>query len=148
MNRIRTFTLIRVAFPALLATVVAAGLLSAEDFAGKFTLPFEAKWGLATLPPGDYAFRINPAVAPYTAQVQREGKVVAIITASQGRSESGPSGQSQLIVVRRGKKGTIHALQLADPGVVLTYTEPKAERQLLAQAPELIQRIRVVVSGK
>lgn len=148
MTNTRTFTLIRVVFLALLATVVSAGLLSAEDFQGKFTLPFEAKWGLATLPPGDYAFRINPAVAPYTVQVQREGKGVAIITASDGRSESGPSGQSQLIVVRRGKKGTIRALQLAEAGVVLSYTAPKAERQLLAQAPELIQRIPLSVSGK
>lgn len=45
MTNTRTSTLIRVVFLALLATVISAGLLSAEDFQGKFTLPFEAKWG-------------------------------------------------------------------------------------------------------
>ncbi len=58
MKQTRSFTTVRLAVFALLATVVFAGLLSAEDYRGKFTLPFEAKWGTAALPPGDYTFEV------------------------------------------------------------------------------------------
>ena len=63
MNRTRNLTSVKLVLLALLATVVSAGVLSAEDFAGKFTLPFEARWGMAVLPAGDYEFRLDTATS-------------------------------------------------------------------------------------
>jgi len=146
MTKTRIFTLIRMVFLALLAMVVSAGLLSAEDFAGKFTLPFEAKWGQATLPAGDYSFRLNTARSPYTVTVRGQDKAAMIM--SEGTSTKGASDRSELVVVRRGRTGTIRALHLNEVGLTFFYVTPKGERQLLAQGPVLIQRIAVSVSGK
>ena len=146
MKTTRSFKLVRLLALALLATVVSAGLLSAEDFEGKFTLPCEAKWGLATLPAGDYSFRLNTVVAPYTITVRGENGNAMIM--AWGNSDSGVSGRSELILVRRGKTGTVRALHLAEAGRIFTYAAPKGEPQLLAQTPVLIQRVPLSVSGK
>ena len=146
MTHTRTSTLIRVVFLALLATVASVGLLSAEDYRGKFTLPFETKWGGATLPPGDYTLQLNTGVPPYTVRVSGDGAGAFISTwdVSNGKG----SGRSSLIIVRNGPKGTVLALQLADRGMVFTYRLPKGERQMLAQKPELFQRLLIVASAK
>jgi hypothetical protein len=36
-------------------------LANAQGLTGKFTLPFEARWGLATLQAGDYSFKLDHA---------------------------------------------------------------------------------------
>ena len=151
MTNTRTFTLIRVVFLALLATVASVGLLSAEDYAGTFTLPFEVRWGNAVLPAGDYSFTIDTAQRPHQATV-RWGNGAAMILSS-GTSDRQFSGRSALFLVRRGNKGTVRALHLETPGrgtsgLVFFYSPPKGEPPLLAHAPELLQRIPVVVSGK
>lgn len=145
MTNTRTFTNIRVVL-LLLAVFASAGLLSAEDYSGKFTLPVETKWGTATLPPGDYTFKLNINVHPFTAKVS--GKDVEAYIFSTGLSEKNPGGESALIIVRRGRNGTVRGLHLAKEGLVFTYAAPKGELPLLAQGPQLIQRIPVVVSGK
>lgn len=146
MNNTRSFTLIRLAGLALLATALSAGLLSAEDYEGKFTLPFEARWGLATLPPGDYSFRLDTANARHLAKVY--GKNGGFLVWPVGVSDVDVPGRNELIIVRTGRAGRIRALHLAEPGLLFSYAAPKSERQMLAQAPELIQRIPVAVSGK
>ena len=153
MDKIRNFTFLRLAFLALLATVVSTSLLSAQDVRGTFTLPFEAKWGQATLPAGDYEFKLHTASPPY----------IAVVSGTDGRSfimaqtvtDRDASGDNALILVRRGKSGTVRALRLSNAspgkpnaGLVFQYAAPKGERQLLAQGPVLIQRIPVLVSGK
>jgi hypothetical protein len=153
MTKTRTFTSIRVVFLALLATVASVGLLSAEDYKGTFTLPFETRWGKAVLPAGDYSFTIHTTKSPQLATIRGEnGSVFAM---PSGYSNREVNGRSELILVRRGNKGTVRALALAAPGhgspnggIVFSYALPKAESPLLARAPELIQRVPVVVSGK
>jgi hypothetical protein len=137
----------------LLATALSAGLLSAEDLKGTFTLPFEVRWGTAILPAGDYSFTIDTGDPLHLATVRgRDG--AAMIMAS-GTSDRQFSGRNALFLVRRGRAGTVRALHLATPGIgspkgglVFHYSPPKSEPLLLAQAPELIQSVPVVVSGK
>lgn len=73
---------------------------------------------------------------------------MAMITANGGRTRGKVAGPSALIIVRRGRTGFVRALRLAEVGATLEYQPPKGERQMLAQAPELIQRIPLSVSGK
>ena len=148
MTKNRTFTSIRVIFLALAATVASVGLLSAEDYKGTFTLPFETKWGRATLPPGDYTFKLNMNVSPFTAKVS--GNDVQAYILATGIDDRNVAGQSALIIVRHGRKGTVRALRLADRGLVFTYPLPKSERRMLmlAQKPELFQRLQIVASAK
>jgi len=148
MNPTKGLTLIKVLFLALLATVASAGLLSAEDYKGKFTLPVETKWGTATLPAGDYEFKLNTNVAPYTIKVSGvSGKDGAVFIFAAGVSDASAPGQSTLIIVRRGRNGTVRAFHLAKEGLVFTYGAPKGEL-LLAEGPQLIQRIPVLIAHK
>ncbi|MBZ5516459.1 MAG: hypothetical protein LAN62_16730 [Acidobacteriia bacterium] len=146
MNNTRSFTLVRVAFLALLATVLSAGLLSAEDYRVTFTLPCEARWGEATLPPGDYSMIVDTA-SPYKVTVIR-GENGRRFVLPMGINDHQFAGRSVLVLVRHGGQGTVRALRLTGPGLVFSYAPPKGESRLLAQAPELIQRIPVGASGK
>jgi hypothetical protein len=58
------------------------------------------------------------------------------------------SGKSELIVERHAEKGTVRALRLVGLGLVFSYPAPKAKRQVLAQAPALIQRLPVLMAQK
>jgi hypothetical protein len=148
MDKTLNFRFFRLAIVALLATVVSAGLLSAEDTIGTFTLPFEAKWGQAILPAGDYSFKLNTASYPSIATVRQGQRSAAFIMANAGLTRGKVDGPSALIIVRRGRTGFVRALRLAEVGATLEYLPPKGERQMLAQGPVLIQRIAVSVSGK
>lgn len=137
----------------LLAMWLAPGVLSAQDYKGTFTVPFELKWGRATLPAGEYSLKLDTAVAPNIVTVRGEGSNAMIMT--NGVSDRDASGGDCLIVVRRGRTGRVRALRLSIPtsgkpndGLVFSYSAPPNEPQLLAQGPELIQRIPIVAAGK
>jgi len=146
MNLLRKITFIRVLFLALLAIIASAAILSAEDYSGKFTVPNQITWGKAILPPGDYEFKLNMNLFPYTLKIN--GKDTAVFVFASGMTDTARGGQSSLIVLRRGGKGIVRSLFLANEGRVYTYNLPKGEPPLVASEPLLIQRIPVVVSGK
>jgi hypothetical protein len=139
---------VRILFLAVLAAGLSAGLARAQEIGGKFTLPFEARWGTAVLPAGNYSFRVNASENPCMVSVSQGGRVVAfIMTSSTSRGEV--AGSSALIAVRGAESYRIRALRLAEAGVVLQYMPPKAERrQILAQKPELFQRLPVLLAAK
>jgi len=69
------------------------------------------------------------------------------------------AGASELVCIRRGNSGTVGALVLTSLGETMYFSVPKNERvlaqtrdskgrTLLAEAPELIQRIRVEATGR
>ena len=147
MKSTRSLKSVRILLLAVLAAGLSASLASAQEYQGKFTLPFEARWGSAVLPAGDYTFRVNAGEAPCMVSVSQERQIVALIlTSSTTRGEV--AGSSALIAVRGAGSYHIRALQLAEAGVVLEYSPPKAERQLLAQQPVLFQRVPLIAAGK
>ena len=149
MTNTRTFRLIRVIFLALLATVASVAPLSAADYTiytGRFTLPFEAKWGTATLPPGEYTFTLNQATVEGSLKVTSHDLKSTVFVHVQGVLERDFTGQSALIMVRSGGKYKVRALHATEIGKVLTFGTSQAERQMLAQGPELIQRIPVLIA--
>jgi hypothetical protein len=146
----------RLAFLALavLAVYLSPASLRAQQsesvFNGSFTLPFEARWGDAVLPPGQYTLTLNSFVAPFTATVQGENRTALISTAISERSGWGfrePGARSELVAIRSGGKLRIRALNVADAGVVFYFALPNSE-QRTAQVSELIQRIAVGTAGK
>ena len=126
-----------------------AGAASAQEPAceGKFTLPFEAQWGGATLAAGDYAFTLNStAVGSRVVTVVRDQQKVAIVMA-QARSQGDSARASALIVRHSGGRARIDSLHLIELGDFF-FSAPKAEGSQIASAPQLIQRIPVFTSGK
>ncbi len=150
MNTTRTFWLVKTLCLALLAAGLSPGFAIAQAVSeGKFTLPFDSVWGRKVLPAGDYSFSLESASLPakVTLRDGTRGNAIAIIMA-QGISESKPSDHSALFLLRHGNKGVVRSMYLADLGLVFYYPTRAAGAQLLAQAPELIQRVPISAVGK
>jgi hypothetical protein len=148
MNTNRSLRLVKFAGLALLTACFGASLANAQEVQGKFNLPFETHWGNAVLSPGDYSFRLNfSGDSPdYTVLTREQDQKETIIMAST-RSHSS-SGKSGLIVERHGDRGTVRTLRLAEVGLVIEYPAAKAQPQMLAQGPKLIQRIPILLAQK
>jgi hypothetical protein len=177
MNRTTRFTTIGAILFAVLGTALSAGPLRAEDLTGKFTLPIEVRWGGATLPAGDYTFRINPQITPFMATVSGPNGTFFINAAAS--SDHKFSGHSALVLARRGRTGVVREMHLTIPGlkptssredvrvydrgtlvsnvetkssnqggIALIYSAPKGEPAVIAQTPELIQRIPILIAAR
>jgi hypothetical protein len=148
MKLTQRFNLVKVMLFAALAAGLSIGTASAQNvIRGKFTLPFEARWGADVLLPGDYTFELNVAKRPYIVAVRQGDRGVALAMANT--SEQGAtSGHSALVTVRAGGKYQIWTLHLAEAGLTLDYTPLKPERPIMAQDPVLIRRVPVLMASK
>ncbi len=140
----KTPKIIGMIFLAMLGAALSAGVLSAQDFQGSFTLPFETRWGTAVLPAGDYTFKLD--TVKYVVTVYGENRAPMILSSS--RNTDSTFGSNKLIVARHGSKGTVRTLRLAELQLAFNYSAPKGEPPMVAQEPELLQPIPVVVYGK
>ena len=149
MKSIRIYGLPRILGLAALVICCSAALASAEMIHGTFTLPFEARWGQAVLSPGNYSFSVDSSgsarlVTSFQGTSNRdEGAVLP-----QGYTDQQTLDRSELLLVRSGGNYTIRALRLAPVGITINYPAPNGERQMIVQAPQLLQRIPVMASGK
>jgi hypothetical protein len=140
--------ILRALFLAVAAISLSAVFAAAEDYHGEFTLPLDAQWGKVDLPAGTYSFTMNIEKAPYTIKVQR-GSATAIFIWPAGKSPGQRiSGASSLTATRRGHRLRIRFLALAEEGVVFNFTVPQSEKVLMAETPELIQRIPILMASK
>ena len=151
MKRTQNFNFVRAMLLAVLAAGISAGAATAQGARdivnGKFTLPFEARWGSVVLLPGDYTFRLDISARPYIVAVRQGDRGVAMAMA-HAAEQGKVSGSSALIVTRRGGKYQIWTLALAEVGLTLDYAPLKAERPLLAQEPVLIQRVPILMASR
>jgi len=148
MKTNRSLRLVKFAVLALLTACAGASLANAQGVQYKFNLPLEVRWGQSVLPPGNYSFTLNssPNGPPHTLVVRGEDQRAIFITSpTPGDSYS---GKSALIIERHENRGTVRFLRLEDPGLVIEYPAPKAERQILAHAPALIQRLPILMASK
>ncbi|MGD0222583.1 MAG: hypothetical protein ABSF71_09600 [Terriglobia bacterium] len=148
MNTNRSSKLVKFVVLALLTTCIGASLASAQTAAGKFSLPFEVRWGQAVIAPGNYSFTVNSSGSSpaNTVFVRGEnGSPCMIVPLAHDYSFS---GKNELIVERQGDRGTIRTLRLADVGLVLFFPAPRTEGQILAQAPVLTQRLPILMAKK
>jgi hypothetical protein len=151
MKANRNSFLVKLAVLAVLAVCFGVGAASAQNFSpvfkGTFTLPFEARWGQATLAPGDYSFSVDRASGPYLVTVRGEGETVIVMAMSGWTGDL--SGHSHLTAVRTGRGYRIRSLEMTDLGQTLTFGIPKAERrQIMAHVLVPIERVPVVHNGK
>jgi hypothetical protein len=125
-----------------------ANLASAQSLCkGSFTLPFEARWGNAVLPAGEYSFTLDHDSLAGKVTIQAEsGRYMGVIM-NQVFSDQQTVDRSELVLVRSGGTYAVRALRLEELGMTLEYSVPKGEKQLITQAPQLLQRIPVAMGG-
>ena len=144
----RSFKLVAPLGLALLAGCLTANLANAQEvYRGRFTLSVEARWGNVVLPPGDYSFALDHATSSGKVSVRGEtGRALGFIT-NPAISDRQTFDRSELILVRSGGNYTIRALRLPELGLTLEYSVPKSGRQFIVQAPQLLERIPVMMGG-
>jgi len=147
MKSARSFTLIGC---LTVAAALSAGSASAQAVKGHFTLPFEARWGINTLPAGDYSFRLDHATLDGTLALYRGTQAVGLVK-SQGYSPNHDRTGSSALVVTRDKAGSspvVTTLRLAGPGLVFFYRSPKPKHGTASEEREIAQIIPVRAASK
>jgi len=142
LNRIRS----TLSAGVLLAACLFARPASAQAWIqGKFTLPYEARWGHAILPPGDYQLTFAPGDTPGMLVVRdaKSRRVVAfeLINVREGSRE----GASALLVGTHGKQHVVYALTIAKLGESFVYERPPAHYREEARQT---QAVPVVVAER
>jgi len=115
------------------------------SFAGKFTLPYEVRWGRATLPAGEYFIWMDSTTAP--AMVTSASGSRTVYTEFPVVGESDGNGR-YLTITTQGNEHRVRALNLPEIGKSMVFAPlTKAERERLAKAKQ-IQTVPVIIATK
>jgi hypothetical protein len=135
--------------------------LSITNFAGTFTLPFEAQWGNMTLPAGDYSLYYGEPLGNGFYMVEVVGHAKGsphgrISVAVNGRASV---AKDSLICIREGNSLVVQRLEMPELGKSVTFAMPHGTQLVahngrrngytqLAEAPMLIQRIPIAMNAR
>jgi hypothetical protein len=122
-----SFSMIQLLTLGLLVCFLGAGAANAAPlYRGRFTLPYEVRWGQAVLPAGDYLLGFQDIGTRVFVLIRdaKSGKDIAFLAPS-GNSDA--KGASALVIVGEGNHRVVHSLRLAELGEVFTY-EPAVAR--------------------
>jgi len=109
------------------AAALALGALATNGnaqniYEGKFTLPFETHWGIATLPAGDYTFVMSSASSRYRLYIRGE-RVNAMIMAV-ATDQRVVAGHAQLNLVDIADTQTVKTFDAPELGKTFVYWTP------------------------
>ena len=127
MNPKKSLSTIQLLTLGLLVSFLWAGAANAAPlYRGRFTLPYEVRWGQAVLPAGDYLLRFVDVQTRVFVVIQdaNNGKDVAYL-APVTKTEA--KGTSALLLADEGDQRVVHSLRLAELGEVFIY-EPTLVR--------------------
>jgi hypothetical protein len=99
------------------------------------------------LSPGEYSFTLDHGVVGGVVSIRREDRHAVGFVPTQAIYTRQTVDQSELILVRSGGAYVVRALRMADLGLTLEYSVPKTGKQLITQAPQLLERIPVAIGG-
>ena len=120
----------RYAVFAALLTVTAGFTLpaNAQQYKAKFTLPFEARWGAAVLPAGDYTLWTDTVLATPFIHVQSNGHTYSIL--------AGPVDQTQAT----DKGGHINVVEVNGTQVVTKFEASLIGKQFSFAIPKSVKK--------
>lgn len=113
-------------------------------YQGQFTLPVEARWGLAVLPPGDYTISIDTESIHATNRLVVRGAGKSAMVLDYVAEEKEISTHSQLTLVKTAAGYAVQTLDAGEAGLKLSYIVPNSKRDREAQ--ELHSELRLPVS--
>jgi len=135
----------------LLGVVLAAFVFTAAanaqpSFAGKFTLPYEVRWGQAVLPAGDYVIRMDSTASP--AKISpANGSSAGVYTEYPLVEDSHMSGV-YLTITNQANQRRVRSLNLPQLGKAIVFAPlTKSEREALAKAGQ-IDTVPIVTAKK
>jgi hypothetical protein len=116
MNSLKRSNWMKYAALAVLGVSLGSRLANAQDVAGKFNLPFKARWGKLVLDPGKYSFTygsltMGQARVIRVCRGQRGVGMILTVLASTGQF----SDSSHLTAVRVGGVTGLHLCNLQSP---------------------------------
>jgi len=143
MQRNRKLAETTLLLAALLTSLLFVGTTQAQGqlpaYIGKFTLPYQVRWGGSVLRPGDYTLSIKSTGSPMIALVRTaDGDAVTYVM--NGSLSAHTNGVNALLIRERDGQLIVHSLALADLGVVLIYDpslahEPVKEARIKHAVP-------------
>jgi hypothetical protein len=140
----------RLLVAALVATALfaAATLNATPPFQGKFSLPYEVRWGRAILPAGEYRLRVDnvDTVTIVTVQQAESGKTVAMLPFPIRESDKNVRDGSALLIASKGGQRTVHTLKLAELGEVFIYDPSLARGRGTTEEARQTQPVRVLAA--
>jgi hypothetical protein len=141
MKTNRMFTVLRLLVLGVLVAGFNAKLASAQVLKGKFTLSSETRWGLATLPAGDYSFTLDKGTMDGHATVYRGDRPVAMIP-TRAISKT-TSDRSEMVL----EGGMVHEVCLPLIGLTLIYPVYNHQHRAAPQEPQAARIIPVAAVG-
>lgn len=138
-------------FAAALTFAVLAVPARPQSYAGSrsltFTLSFDAQWGLVKLSAGTYSFTLDDAIHAHQVILSQGTRYVGIVPYAEFSDEKKANLQPSLLCVRHDSTFSVRALRLPQLGTFY-YSVPKDKNKTVAQSPELIQDVPVILGGK
>jgi len=141
MERNRKLWAISLVVLGVLAVGLQAQPANAQVIEGKFTLLSEVRWGLATLPAGDYSFRLDRSDMDGLVTVYRGPRPVAKVLP---QASFDPESKRAVIVV---KAGIVRELSLPQTGVGLSFAAHKPSHRATPEEEQLAQIIPVAAAN-
>lgn len=146
---------------ALCAAGARAQSLRTTHYAGTFTLPFEAHWGQATLPAGQYSLyygRLFNGGVGVVEVIGKENRSPHVFILPWGVNDA-TATRDELICVREGNAGVIRTLEMPETGTALNFKMPRGTQLMakrskggknvqMAEGPKLIQRIPITLASR
>jgi hypothetical protein len=125
-------------FAAVLVAILifTSGANAQSMFKGTFTLDHSARWGKATLGPGDYIVRVDTldGSSPLVARITyaQSGRLAALETCVSADTFKANGEKSALLIGHRGGQPVVHSFRVAELGETFIFDRTLASRQ----APE------------
>ena len=119
---------------------------AAPRYRGRFSLPYEVRWGQAILPAGEYLLRFEDVKTRVFVVIQdaKSGKEVAYLAP---KTTSEAQGKSALLIDDKSNQRVVHSLRLAELGEVFIY-EPALARGAENVREAQIVQIQPIVAAK
>jgi hypothetical protein len=120
--------------------VIAPRLQATTAVQGKFTLPFDAKWGKVSLHAGDYKVAINNYSSMATVVISQSGRNVGITLPEVFDYTENKSKTAELVCIRHNGIVTVRELRLPQVGTYY-FPLPKELKVMAAQQPQMIETV-------
>jgi len=124
---------------------LSVGAAQAQSYTARVTLPYEVRWGAASLPAGDYSLALD-SVAGSLRVIDASRRIRALV---RGVPDSPTAKQpASLLITRDGNERTVRSLNCPVWGYKFVYKPiSRAERTLLAGG-DLAETVPVRVASR